>query len=172
MKLAHLFLCCLPAVCAFSQTGQSSGAEADHGLAFIRALPTKLGIEFDSPIEIDWRALAPKRYQSLGKSELAGFEKQKDMFGNTEKEDTVSITSELAQHQFCFFSSSGVVELKVETMKGVVRFGFGESEPRRTDFGYLIGTARTGTLPQGGGFVAVSSSAGHTCRPQSDSTRR
>jgi hypothetical protein len=128
-------------------------------MTFIKALPTKRGVEFDSPIEINWRALAPRRYDNPSKSELAEFEKQKDMFGNTEKEYVVSIVPELARRHFYFFSSDGVVELKVERMKGIVRFGFLDPGQERVDYGGLIGVAKAGTLPQGGGFVAVTPDA-------------
>jgi hypothetical protein len=152
MKQIRLFIFCLVAIGAFPQT-------AKKGLAFINAMPTKRGVEFDSPIEIDWRALAPTRYDNPSKSELAEFEKQKDMFGNTEKEYIVTIVPELARRHFYFFSSDGVVELKVERMKGTVRFGFLNPGQERIDYGGLIGAAKTGTLPQGGGFVAVTPDA-------------
>jgi hypothetical protein len=100
--------------------------------------------------------LAPRRYENPSKGELAKFEKQKDMFGNTDKEYIVTIVAELAHRRFYLLSSDGVVELKVERMKGVVRFGFDNPGPR-VDYGNLIGEARRGTLPQGGGFVLVTS---------------
>jgi hypothetical protein len=152
-------VCCLVALSAFPQSAEKAGPGAKSGLAFINALATERGVEFDSPIEIDWRALAPKRYDNPSKSELAEFEKQKDMFGNTEKEYIVTIVPELARRHFYFFSSDGIVELKVEKMKGVVSFGFLDPGQERADYGGLIGVAKTGTLPQGGGFVAVTPDA-------------
>jgi hypothetical protein len=159
VKQICLSICCLVVVSASPQSAEKSGASAKSGLTFINALPTKRGIEFDSPIEINWRALAPRRYENPSRSELAEFEKQKDMFDNTEKEYIVSIVPELARRHFYLFSSDGVVELKVERMIGTVRFGFLDPGRARIDYGELIGVAKTGTLPQGGGFVAATPDA-------------
>jgi hypothetical protein len=159
MKRICLSVCCLVAVSAFPQAADKSGPAAKSGLTFINAYPTKRGVEFDSPIGINWRALAPSRFDNPSKSELAELEKQKDMFGNTEKEYIVSVVPELARRHFYFFCADGVVELRVERMIGTIRFDFVDPERRRMDYGKLIGVAQTGTLPKGGGFVAVARDA-------------
>jgi len=162
MKRTCLSVCCLVFAAfgvADSQSTEGAGARRKDGVVFVNAYPADHGIQFDSPIEIDWRSLAPKHYDNLDKSELAELEKRKDMFGNTEQAYMVTVAPELAGWHFYLISPDGIVELKVEKMKGIVRFGFMESRRMRVDYGSLIGAAVTGTTPWSGGFVAVTSGA-------------
>jgi hypothetical protein len=122
--------------------------------------PAYPGVHFNSPETLDWRALAPKKYDEPSPALLNNLVQNLDTFNNAEIKYEVSTPAQFKKWHHYFISEDGIVELKVTGLEGTVRFRFDEGKKfqGRDDFGSITGT-EVHPIIAGGGFVISSLSS-------------